>query len=197
MTRKILIAFLLIVATTTILYWSIFSHSPGEKIDEWHSVAVYHNGMMSNVQGRNLSSDGYNLGLKWQCVEFVKRYYYESLHHSMPNSYGHAKDFFDRQLKDGQFNPERGLVQYRNGGMSCPEPDDIIIFEESRWNKFGHVAIVTEVQESDLEIIQQNDLLRGTRRKLELARGNGTCLIDHSRILGWLRKEHTKSESAP
>src|SRR5690625_3985796 len=58
-----------------------------------NGVYVYYNGSTNTVVDRNTSLDGYNLGLEYQCVEFVKRYYYERLDHTMPNSYGHAKDF--------------------------------------------------------------------------------------------------------
>ena len=187
MSRKFQIQLLLILVLITVLSWPLISNSPGDKIDEWNNVSVYHNGLMRNVHGRNVSSDGYNIGLKWQCVEFIKRYYYEHLKHKMPNSYGNAKDFFDKQLGDGKFNQDRGLVQYSNGGMSCPEPNDIIIFDASQLNKFGHVAIVINVYDDEVETIQQNDIVYGTRRSLEFEMDNGNCSINNSRILGWLR----------
>ena len=52
-------------------------HYVGEKIDSLNGVYVYYNGGVSNVEERNLSEDGYNIGLKYQCVEFIKRYYFE------------------------------------------------------------------------------------------------------------------------
>jgi hypothetical protein len=36
--------------------------------------------------------------------EFVKRYDYEHLGHKMPDSYGHAKQFFNAALSDGALN---------------------------------------------------------------------------------------------
>lgn len=66
----------------------------GMVVDEFNGVKVYYNGSISNVSGRNVAKDGYSLGLKYQCVEFIKRYYYERFNHKMPDSYGHAKDFF-------------------------------------------------------------------------------------------------------
>lgn len=80
------------------------------------------------MNGRNISADGYNIGLKYQCVEFVKRYYLEHLGHKMPDTYGHAKDFFDRSLTDGMFNERRALIQYTNGSISSPQQGDLIIF---------------------------------------------------------------------
>lgn len=68
-------------------------HTVGQAIDSLNGVYFYYNGSVDNVVGRNTTADGYNLGLKYQCVEFVKRYYFEHFNHKMPNSYGHAKDF--------------------------------------------------------------------------------------------------------
>ena len=76
----------------------------GAPLDTLDGVLVHHNGGMNNVSGRNMV-DGYNVGLKYQCVEFVKRYYLEHFNHRMPNSYGHAKDFFDPAIADGMMNP--------------------------------------------------------------------------------------------
>lgn len=57
--------------------------SVGQQIDSLNGVYVYYNGGVENVTGRNITEDGYNLGLKYQCVEFVKRYYYEYLNHKI------------------------------------------------------------------------------------------------------------------
>ena len=58
----------------------------GDKIDSLDGVYVFYNGSVSHTEGRNKSEDGYNLGLKYQCVEFVKRYYYMHFKHKMPDS---------------------------------------------------------------------------------------------------------------
>jgi len=62
----------------------------GEKVDSLNGVYVYYNGSVGHVSGRNLVPDGYNPGLKYQCVEFVKRYYYQHLNHKIPDSYRHT-----------------------------------------------------------------------------------------------------------
>src|SRR5699024_3705605 len=101
----------------------------GQKIDSLNGVYVYDNGNPKNIVGRNTTKDGYNLGLKYQCVEFVKRYYYEYLSHKMPNAYGDAKDFFDKTLADGAYNKERDLIQYTNPSKAFLEVDDLLIFK--------------------------------------------------------------------
>ena len=62
-----------------------FNPEVGTIIDSYNGVNIYYNGNnFKNVLGRNVSEDGYNLGLKYQCVEFVKRYYYKRYGHKMP-----------------------------------------------------------------------------------------------------------------
>ena len=51
-------------------------YKPGDPIDNLNGVTVYFNGHSWNILGKNFAPDGYYLGLKYQCVEFVKRYYY-------------------------------------------------------------------------------------------------------------------------
>jgi hypothetical protein len=98
---KVLVTLLL---TAIVIYaWKNYNLNPtykfGQKIDDFNGVAVYYNGKISTVKGRNVTADLYNLGLKYQCVEFVKRYYYKKLNHKMPNSYGNAKDFVQESAK--------------------------------------------------------------------------------------------------
>lgn len=161
------------------------SYEVGETIDNWNNVSVYYNGSTGNTSGRHVTADGYNLGLKWQCVEFVKRYYYEHLNHQFPDSYGHAKDLFNPALADGTLNTQRGLLQFKNGGASKLQPDDIIIFDSNFFNEYGHVAIVTTVSDDAFEVIQQNTGTR-TRQSFPLEKLDGNWQTN-DRILGWLR----------
>ncbi len=162
----------------------------GDAIDSLNGVAVYYNGPVSNISGRNRAADGYNIGLKYQCVEFVKRYYHDALKHKMPNAGGDAKDFFNQSLSDGAFNADRGLTQYKNGGPNCPRVGDLLVFAPTRSNRFGHVAIVSAVGDDFVEIIQQNPGPGGnTRERLELEKNGQKWKVDSSRLYGWLRKE--------
>jgi surface antigen len=158
----------------------------GDIIDSFQNVNVYFNGGVGHTEGRNLASDGYNLGIKYQCVEFVKRYYYEALNHKMPDSYGNAIDFFDNTLKDGEFNKKRNLFQYVNGSLTSPNINDIIIFDKHLFNPYGHVAIVSEVNENNITIVQQNaGTFSDTREVYELNKINKHFYLNKS-VLGWL-----------
>ena len=162
----------------------------GSEVDNFNGVSVYYNGSVGTVIGRNLASDGYNLGLKYQCVEFVKRYYYEYFNHKMPDSYGHAKDFFDDKIQDGKMSPKRNLIQYTNGGISKPKVSDLLIFGPTTFNRYGHVAIISGVTDEQIEIVQQNPgPYTSSRVTYPLEKIDGKWKIKNNRVLGWLRKE--------
>ncbi|WP_444944652.1 CHAP domain-containing protein [Microbulbifer sp. ZKSA006] len=169
------------------------AHSVGELIDSLHGVAVYYNGGVNNVEERNTSEDGYNIGLKYQCVEFVKRYYYERFGHRMPDTYGHAKDFFDSTLHQGSINTKRGLLQFHNEGDTPPDIGDIVVYSPSLFNPYGHVAIVAmvDIESGTLEIIQQNagPFSPPRERYALIFEPPASWSVDNARILGWLRKE--------
>ncbi len=162
----------------------------GQKIDELNGVDVYYNGRVTHVSGRNTASDGYNLGLKYQCVEFVKRYYFEHLNHKMPDSYGHAKDFYSSGIKDGGKNDRRNLTQYKNPSVFKPQNDDLLVYSGTAFNKYGHVAIVSKVSENEIEIIQQNPgPFANSREIYALTKTGDKWKVNNDRIVGWLRKE--------
>ncbi len=175
-----------------------FSHRPlvpldprwGTAVDSYNNVIVYYNGDVSTTNGRHLAADGYNLGLKYQCVEFVKRYYYEHLHHKMPDSYGNAKDFCDTALGDGARNAKRDLTQYTNPSSTKPRVDDLLVFDGSETNCYGHVAIVCGVSDQELTLIQQNPGPSAESRvTIEISHSADQWQIANPRLLGWLRKE--------
>jgi surface antigen len=141
---------------------------------DYEGVEIYKN-LGENT--RHLSEDGYNYGLKWQCVEFVKRYYYDKLGHEMPDTYGHAKHFFDKSLPDGAYNKARGLYQYSNNGTNVPEKGDLIVFN----GRYGHVAIVDKVYKKLVLIYQQNT-----------PRSRVIVPLEDKKIMGWLKSPHNE-----
>lgn len=181
---------LLVVALSFVSFTSFHIYR-GEVIDSFNGVPVYYNGEnYTNVSGRNVTSDGYNLGLKYQCVEFVKRYYYEYYGHKMPNSFGHAKEFFDKTLPDRGFNQERGLLQFRNVRTHKPMVGDILVYDGYDGNPFGHIGIISKVTDTHVEMIQQNYGTK-TRQKLKLVEFAGIYTVADYDVLGWLRATYT------
>ena len=187
--RKWLIIILIIVAIILVgggIYLvSDDQKAIGQEIDSYNNVAVNYNGIIyENSYGKNYSEDRYYYGQKWQCVEYIKRFYYQAKKHKMPDVYGNAKDFFDPDTQQGELNSSRDLVQYRNGGNVKPEVDDLIVFTDT---SIGHVAIVSEVSSSYVEVIQQN-VYGKTRDRYELIVKDGQYFVGIKRKpAGWLR----------
>ncbi len=158
----------------------------GAVTDEYKGVKVYNNGPdYPKSHGKHYTADSnYYFGKKWQCVEFIKRYYFLALNHRMPDGSGHAKDFFDAEVKHGRLNKRRALLQFRNRGKDKPLPDDILVFGGT----YGHVAIVTWVAEDKLEVIQQNIFMR-PRQKFSITKEGENYIVGETRSpIGWLRK---------
>ncbi len=194
--NKILLVVVLLLGLSYPVYRFVKKINPntkfevGQKLDSLNGVYVYYNGGIDNVEERNTSSDGYNIGLKYQCVEFVKRYYYEFYKHKMPDSYGNAKDFFNASVKDGELNKERNLLQFRNPSAVKPEIGDLLIMDGHAGNPYGHVAIVSNVYQDAIEVIQQNPgPFAASRALFSFDKGDSGYKIKNERILGWLRME--------
>ena len=165
------------------------THRVGDKLDEFNGVPIYYNGAINHTEDRNTTNDGYNLGLRFQCVEFVKRYYYERFSHKMPNSMGNAKDFFLPSVPNGALNLERNLTQYVNGAGEKPQVNDIVVFAPWLFNRYGHVAMVSRVGDDFIEVVQQNPgPFNDTRELFPLTRNNDGWQVVNRRVIGWLRK---------
>ena len=178
MTKKVLLAIIILLASY-LTFNQIKKanlnkeYEVGQPIDSLNSVIVFFNGGVGNVAQRN-TRDGYNLGLEYQCVEFVKRYYYEHYKHKMPDSYGHAISFYDNSLTDNKINKQRNLTQFSNPSQFKPAIGDLIVMRGSLLNKYGHVAIVSNLFMDKLEIIQQNaGPFSSSREIFELSKNNG------------------------
>lgn len=190
--KKVALVVLLIVTMLT-AWWLVrdgssplarIERKAGDAIDSLHGVTVYYNGSMEATHGRNMV-DGYNVGLKYQCVEFVKRYYLQRYDHRMPDSFGHAKDFFDPRAQDGGLNKRRGLLQFANASAAKPEIGDLIVLDGWAGNPYGHVAIISKVNDGEVEVVQQN--CASTRDTYGLDLIDGRWRVDNKRVLGWLR----------
>lgn len=184
MKRRSLIATSVIAAGISVLFvWN--GRNVGKVRDSYRGVQVYDNGVFFfRSHGKHYSDDGYYYGQKWQCIEFVKRFYYEARKHKMADGMGHAMTFFDEQLPHGGLNQRRGLIQFRNGSEDKPRPEDLIVFTDT---KYGHVAIITQVSAASLEIIQQN-IMGNTRQSFNLMATNGHYFVTAPRKpAGWLR----------
>jgi hypothetical protein len=165
----------------------------GQTLGEANGVKAYFNASDTGNQGRNqLVKDGkveYDYGLKWQCVEFIRRYLYDVKGHAFTDR-GHAKEYFNAGVEDG--GSYRGLTQYTNdltqGSQSKPQVHDLIVMS---YGDTGHVASVIDVADDYITIAQQNVGTQFTDTLKLSSVGSGKdkrWKLKEPRVYGWLRK---------
>lgn len=164
-----------------------FGSEVGKVADTYQGVPIYNNGKDgAQEHGINKNKNGYVYGYKWQCVEFINRFYYDKLGISIPGG-GNAKDYFDDKIENGGTNNTRMLTQFRNGEGDKPKINDIIVYTKG---EYGHLAIVSKVENDYIEIVQQN-VYGKPREKLNITyKDDKPIIADGKGISGWLRKEN-------
>lgn len=169
-------------------YTNMVSAAPaGEVIDTYRGVTVHGNGRVyTRSHGRHYSATKprYYYGQKWQCVEYIKRFYFDAFDHRMPDVWGHAIDFYDPKVAHGRINTRRGMRQYKNGENEKPRVDDLVVIHRSR---YGHVAVISKVEANRVQVVQQNMPTTREWIALDTSGGRYTLKTQHYPVLGWLR----------
>ncbi|MBZ9752662.1 CHAP domain-containing protein [Deinococcus sp. HMF7604] len=133
----------------------------GIEIGRFKGIPAHYNGPVeAETWGTSFGEGGVYYGYKWQCVEFVRRFTH--LNSGKYISYkGNAGTFYKTTISDGATTFD-GFIQNRNwdlktgqklGSKNKPKIGDILVI---RTATFGHVAIVSEVNEDSITIVQQN-----------------------------------------
>jgi surface antigen len=142
----------------------------GIAIGSLDGVIGYFNGeVVAKSWGDNHNGSGSYLGLKWQCVEYIRRYY-DQVFNMYLGFRGDAKAWAIASVADGAVG-KHGLQQfnYVNGFSVAPQKGDIIVFANG---EFGHVAIIGRVTTSSIEIAQQNIVARGFKEIIKMTQKN-------------------------
>ena len=101
--------------------------------------------------------DGHFMGYKWQCVELARRWLYVNKGYVF-DDIAMAYDIFRLRdvsvIADGTRLP---LKSFANGSRRRPEPGCLLIWNEGgEFDVTGHVAVVTEVFDDKVRVIEQN-----------------------------------------
>lgn len=143
----------------------------------YKGITAFANGEDTN-SGESCTSRG-AYGLRYQCVEYVKRFYAEALNVDVSDWRADAYYFYDKAS-------EFGLDRFANNGTTAPEPDDIIVFKGGEW---GHVAIAREVTRNGVTVIEQNFGVDSVGL-LSMSVTNGrynVSRVGSLQVIGWLR----------
>jgi len=140
-----------------------------------NGVVAYCNSSKYNLVDHYL--DGLPTGKKWQCVEFVRRYYMQ-IHHLTFPSVANAYEMMKlTELIDINTQQPHPCIFY-SPTESTPQKDDILIMEH---DKYGHTAIIVAIQDKRIQIAEQNwEPWVAPHYSRELS-------VDDPLIIGWLR----------
>ena len=160
-------------------------------LGEVNNVISYaNNNSNKNNYVNNIYVNNIYTGLKWQCVEFARRYLiinYNITFNSIDNAYNIFDLPYFISLKNNMIIPIR---KYVNGSKTPPMKDSLLI-----WNRYykntGHVAIITNIDNTTITIAEQNynnNSWNGNNysRKLKIVFDNGMYYIASNNILGWI-----------
>ncbi len=153
----------------------------GTYLGQFNTVAAYSNGSASYYSAIANTVNGYYTGIKWQCVEYVRRYYYTIFNTQFSNGVaGDAGTWFGAASG-------LGMTPYTNGQTTtAPQVGDILC-------STTHIAIIKRVVGNKLFTAQQN-VYQDTNdpdRQLTLSKsadGRYTISGGPGTIQGWLRK---------
>jgi glutathionylspermidine amidase/synthetase len=144
----------------------------------------------------NYIDDNYT-GFKWQCVELARRYWllnYGIVFDSIPMAYDIFRLEGARRVKD---NETFKMIGHRNGSKVWPVKGSLLIWNPvGEFRRTGHVAVVVNVQDTFVDIVEQNvedsiwpaGVNYSRRLRAEVGSDNGYrihCSYSDAVILGW------------
>jgi len=150
------------------------------------SIAIYDNLAYGqeedfyHVAKKGGNYNGIVYGIKFQCVEFARRYYIQHFHVTFPEVDNAYNLFHLKYATDLRTKKKLRLRAIPNSVTEMPEPGDMIIWKpEGKYHTTGHVAIMKQiVNRSIVTITEQNGSTKNGHRNIR---------IHHPGILGWVR----------
>lgn len=108
-----------------------------------------------NKGEENWIEDRIYSGIKWECVEFIRRYLIKTKEITF-EKIQNAKDLIELKECKKLNGLKVKVNHYKNGGEIIKIGDIIIIEDQNNKKDVGHVCIVCNKNENQLEIIEQN-----------------------------------------
>lgn len=134
---------------------------------------------------------GIYTGLKYECVEFVRRWLI-IVYGITFESIDHAKDIYNLNNFSNIFSNKIPIKKCINGSDKISFGDIIIWTNQGEFNKYGHVAVVVKIKNNQVYIAEQNTTNKswnGKKYSRKLLFDNN-LLIDKeypdTKIIGWI-----------
>ncbi|KDO25599.1 hypothetical protein SPRG_08898 [Saprolegnia parasitica CBS 223.65] len=102
--------------------------------------------------------NGHFTGVRWQCVELARRYLLVQFGVTF-ESIGFAYEIFEPTTRFANVATRflEPVTRHRNGSATRPTKGSLLIWNHGGINTYtGHVAVIVDVQDSHVDIIEQN-----------------------------------------
>ena len=199
--RTVLCLLFVLVVFLFVCTWSSVVRKPSAKIVvpfggilgvSVDGVTAYSNGNDSIISSESNYFHGFYSGLKWQCVEYSRRWLLSRANFTFESIDG-AKDLWTQVkfIENVWTKKKRKLIHHRNGATSRPMNDSLLIYPIQKQMPFGHVAVIHQVLPAAIRIGEQNfDFFPWTQRyarEIPLKHINGRFFLeDQFEVYGWI-----------
>jgi len=139
---------ILIVGLTTAVSLAVNAEPFGTNLGEFNGVITYSNGYAGYVSNQSNYYGGEYTGMRWQCVEFSRRYYLQHYDYYLDETVEYAQECFNTWGANAE------IGQHTNGSSTTPPAVGDIICASGGGT--GHVAVVRAVSGNTVTVIQQN-----------------------------------------
>lgn len=132
------------------------------------------------------------MGLKWQCVEYARRWTFLRKSSIFSNVQG-ANDMWNqlKYIERVTDNVKFSLKQHKNGSPNRPINESYLIYPIQKDMPYGHVAIIVDVLTNSIRIAEQNFYFYPWKfnyaREIPLIYENNLYYIqDEYQVYGWM-----------
>ena len=189
-----------------LLYVINENNSKDEILGQFNNVIAYSNKYnltkTSNICDYNYINSSFGdifCGIKWQCVEYARRYLILT-HNITFQSIDNAYQIFDLPyFTTLKHKKHVNIIKCLNGSKILPHIGSLLIWDKN-YKKTGHVAIITSIYSDYITIAEQNYDTHSWNgkpysRKLKIVGDNALALqsrfndgyyIKSDNILGWI-----------
>jgi trypanothione synthetase/amidase len=158
-------------------------------------IAAHSNHLAHKDEGFHFNKeDGFQTGMKWQCVEFARRWLLHRKGLILPDVYFAHHIFYIPHVFDAQDITKTVPVRpVRNGTSAKPTADTLIIYSTQLGSFPGHVGVIVDVGDNYVRVADQNRYFHKWTAPYSMEfpleqRPDGTWhIIDkHETVLGWV-----------
>ena len=167
------------------------------------NVAAYSNGNDSFYSNEDYSLYGVYMGLKWQCVEYARRWTFVRKG-SVFSSVEGAKDMWNQLTYVQRVVDQQrfALTRHENGSPHPPRNESYLIYPQQKDMPFGHVSVIVQVLPRAIRVAEQNFYFTYWKhhyaREIPVTRRDGRYYIeDKYQVYGWMEIDDSDKQLKP